>query len=113
MNEQLKAFCDNLVYWLKTEHCLVGTIVPSDDPLVCDVNLACEDEDDDECDDPTNTFYVGSCADPGLRVRWLGAYTCTYEGVMPSMRDRELVEANGVIFEALGRQVAGWVVGYQ
>lgn len=108
-------FLDNLCYWLKAEHCLVGTIVPSNDPLVADVNIASEDDDDvGEDEDPSNTFYIGNYGEPGVRVKWLGEHTISgkvNEGGGP--RDRTFVEVNGVVFEALGRHVAGWVTGYQ
>lgn len=95
MNEKLAAFVKNLIYWLDQEHCLTATIGKADENT-CELVIV--DEEGEE-------FYIGTYADSGLLVKWLGAVTIGGKSV-------ELVEVNNVVMQALGRHIAGWVIGY-
>jgi len=50
--------------------------------------------------------YVGSFADPGIMLKNVGAAVVSSSGTT-----RQLVEVNGVIMSALGREIAGWAYG--
>ena len=109
MKTELKAFLENLQYWLKERHDIVATFDKGEvSETVCDVSLRIEDDDEDEDGDPDNNFYVGSFAEPGLRVEYIGKVKLDDYNKDPE----ELVRVNGIVFSALGKHVAGWVVGF-
>lgn len=95
MNEKLDAFIKNLIYWLDQEHMLSAAVAKSDENT-CELVIT---------DDEGEEFWIGNYADPGLCVKWLGEVAVGDKSV-------DLVEANGVVMQALGRHIAGWVVGY-
>ena len=98
MIEPLKKLVDNLVYWL-AEHGDLKAEVAEDRNDAVELELI---------DDEGEEFYIGSYADPGMLVRWIGPTT------LPGCDEpRNLVEVNGVIFEAVGRTIAGWAIGLQ
>ena len=94
-DQTFEKFLANLKYWLEEEHSLKATIGEIKDNKV-DVELLTEDGDE---------FYIGNFADPGMAITWLGYFDF-------GMGPRAAVTVNGVLFEALGKHVAGWVNGY-
>ena len=99
-DQTFEKFLANLKYWLEEEHSLKAVIgeiedKPTRKPKV-DVELFTDEGEE---------FYIGNYADPGLHVIWLGPHDF-------GMGPRMVVTVNGILMEALGKHVAGWVVGY-
>lgn len=101
MVELLEKFVGSLTYWCG-EHGGLKVSVIEDRGDSVELELL---------DDEGEEFYVGNYADPGLVVRWVGPVAIPGRSGRDASPD--LVEVNGVIFEAKARAVAGWVVGLQ
>jgi hypothetical protein len=97
MNEQLVAFIKNLIYWLEQEHALLATVKSSGDNK-CELSIV---------DEEGETFWVGNYAEDGALVRWIGE--TKLEGLAEPV---DLIHINGIVIQALGRHVAGWIAGY-
>ena len=96
MNEKFAAFIQNLIYWLAEEHMLTATVKTSSENE-CELDLV---------DDEGEEFYIGDYADSGVSVRWLGEFSFD-----DPAKPVELVQVNGIVIQALGGHVSGWVVG--
>lgn len=92
---KFEEFLDNLAYWLKRDHKIVSAVTSKGENQA-EVTITFEDDDD--------PIYIGSFEEPGMSIEWLEGYKLDGCPV-------ELVRVNGVVFGALGRHVAGWVVG--
>lgn len=99
MNDKLDEFVGSLTYWLEQSHGITAAITAFTSDA-CELELT--DEDGEE-------VYIGSYADPGLSIRWIGELsTVGYDG---EPETHYLVMANNVPIVALGKHVAGWAAG--
>jgi hypothetical protein len=95
--DTLNKLVDNLIYWLRERHEITATpIVETRGGHVVELELR---------DDEGEEFYVGNYGEPGVHIAWLGEF---------DVGDGEptyLVRINSLVIEAMGRQIAGWIVG--
>lgn len=94
MIAQLQKLVEHIQYYLGQNQ-LDTTIIQRDENTV-DIEIKDEGED----------FYVGSYADPGLTVTWLGEHTLNGE-------KHELVLVNGIVITAYGKGIVGWAIGLE
>lgn len=110
MSDKFREFLDSLVYYLKEHGDLVAIVKPTDDKDVVDIDLFVEGEEEEEGEEVggifLSNFYIGSYAEPGMRVTWLGPFTI-------ADRTEDLVMVNGVVISANARTVTGWAIGLQ
>ncbi len=98
LDDEFGKFLGNLTYWLGESTAAIDKVVVKPiSPTRADVDLydTSEEEGNQE-------LIIGNYAEPGMVVEWVGEF-----------RGRPMVEINGVLFEARGRHVAGWIVGYE
>ena len=94
-------FLKGLIYWFEKQD--IEATVNSNDGKTADISLKVSDYEEDDEDE--GDFFIGTYADPGLTVVWLGEFD------LGDKTKDTLVRVNGIVMSALARSVVGWAVG--
>jgi hypothetical protein len=104
-NDKLRKLAAEIVedwedWWVSGEGRAEATFDP-DNPDKVDIQLL-----DDEGED----FTIGSFAEPGMTVEWIGECMIADEDISP-IHTPPLVKVNGIFMQAASRHIVGWALG--